>query len=100
MSVLVITTMKADTAAFERLHRERTDDLRSVMQQAKAAGAVHHRFGVGEDGTVVIIDEWKTSSDFQQFFDNPTVASFMQEAGVTEPPDVTIVTAFDSVDQF
>jgi hypothetical protein len=101
MSVLVITTVQADRAAFERMHAEREDDLRAVMKDAKAAGAVHHRFGVRDDGTVLIVDEWQTAEAAQAFIGNHAgVASLMQGAGVTAPPTTEIVDAFDSVDEF
>ncbi len=35
-----------------------------------APGAIHHRFGVG-DGFVLVVDEWETIEQFQQFFSNP-----------------------------
>lgn len=101
MSVLVIATMKADPAAFERVHKERADDFRSVMADAKKAGAIHHRFGFGNDGTVTIIDEWPDAESFQKFFGgHPVIGSLTQDVGVPGPPEVTILEAFDSVDQF
>jgi len=57
MSVLVIGRMRADRAKFERVFAERVDALRAVAADAKAAGALHHRFGVDDSGLVIIVDE-------------------------------------------
>ena len=100
MAVLVIGRMQADRDKFERVMAERADDLRGVAADAKAAGALHHRFGVDDSGLVVILDEWESTAAFQKFFDNPTIATLMQDAGVTQPPEFTIVEALSSADQF
>src|SRR5580704_9073869 len=71
MSVLVIATMKADKAAFERLIAERGDEMKAISSRGKAAGAIHHRFGMSDDGTVIIIDEWNNAEAFQKFFSDP-----------------------------
>lgn len=100
MSVLVIATMKGDRSEFERVHKERADDFRSVMADAKSAGAIHHQFAFGDDGTITIIDEWKSAEAFQKFFDNATIGSLMQDAKIAAPPEVKILDTFESVDQF
>ena len=100
MSVLVIGRIRADRAKFERVCAERADELLAVAAEAKAAGALHHRFGIDDSGLVVILDEWESAGAFQKFFDNPTIASLMRDSGVTEPSEMTIVDAFASVDQF
>jgi hypothetical protein len=100
MSVLVIMTVQADKAAFEKLIAERGDVFEAISGRAKAAGAIHHRFGIGSDGTVVSVDEWDRAESFQKFFDDPGIAATMQDAGVTAPPQVTIVEALTTPDQF
>lgn len=46
----------------------------------KAAGAIHHRFGIG-DGFVAVIDEWESVEHFQKFFSNPGPASHRGRSG-------------------
>ncbi|HEY3834876.1 MAG TPA: hypothetical protein VGO03_21485 [Acidimicrobiia bacterium] len=99
MSVLVIATMKADPADFERVHAERAADFRSVMQDALHAGVIHHRFAAGNDGTIIIVDEWPDAESFQKFFDHQVIASLMQDAGVQGPPEIAIYEVIDTVDQ-
>jgi len=99
MSVIVIARIKVDPAAFKRVETARADDFRRVSGEGKAAGALHHRFVAG-DGEVVIIDEWTSAEAFQKFFDNPTIASLMQDAGVEGPPEVSVYEAIETVDQF
>ena len=100
MSVIVIGRMKADPAAVQKLWADREADFMTVQTEAKAAGALHHRWGLG-DGEVVIIDEWPDGASFQNFFGgNAIIPSLMQEAGITAPPEFTIVEAATGPDQF
>ena len=67
---------------------------------AKAAGAIHHRFGVG-DGCVVVNDEWESAEAFEKFFSNPDLAAFIGSVGAApEPPELIIAEAVASPDQF
>ncbi len=100
MSVLVIVKIKADKAAFERLVAERGDEMREISSRGRAAGALHHRFGMGNDGTVLILDEWSSAEAFQQFFSDPAIAAVMQDSGVQGAPEVLIVEALETPDQF
>jgi quinol monooxygenase YgiN len=100
MSVLVIVKIKADKAAFEKLVAERGDKMREISSRGMAAGARHHRFGMGYDGTVVIVDEWNNAEAFQQFFSDPEIGAIMQDSGVQGAPEVLIVEALETPDQF
>jgi quinol monooxygenase YgiN len=100
MSVFVIVTIKADKAAFERVVAERGDEMKAIAARGKAAGAIHHRFGLGADGTVVVLDEWNSAEAFQKFFDDPEIAQIMQDSGAQGPPDVLVVEALETADQF
>jgi quinol monooxygenase YgiN len=61
---------------------------------------VHHRFGVG-DGFVVVVDEWESVAQFEQFFSDPTLQAFIASTGAAQaPPEVTISEAITSPDQF
>ena len=99
MSVLIVGKFPGDTAVFKKVLTDRADELASVGAQAHAAGAIHHRFGVG-DGFVVIVDEWESPQQFEQFFSRADVQALVGEMGASGPPDITIVEAVSSPDEF
>jgi hypothetical protein len=100
MSVLVIGKFQGDTAKFRQSLTDRAGEFAKVGDQARAAGGIHHRFGVG-DGFVVIIDEWESVEQFQQFFANPELQAFIGSVGAAPaPPEITVVEAVASADQY
>jgi hypothetical protein len=67
---------------------------------SRTAGAIHHRFGVG-DGFVIVVDEWQTAEQFEAFMANPELQAFIAETGAAGgPPEVTVTEAVTSADQF
>ncbi|MCU1363798.1 MAG: hypothetical protein JWM55_1626 [Acidimicrobiaceae bacterium] len=100
MSVIVIVKVGADKAAFEKVVAERGDEMKAISARGKAAGAIHHRFGLGADGTVVVLDEWNSAEAFTKFFGDPEIAAIMQDSGAKGPPEVLIVEAIETSDQF
>jgi quinol monooxygenase YgiN len=79
MSVLVIGKFQGDAGQFRQ---------------------AHHRFGIG-DGFVVLVDEWESVEQFQQFFANPELQAFIGSVGAAPaPPEITITEAITSSDQF
>lgn len=100
MSVLVITKFQGDTAVFKQALVERGDEFVKLVDSARAAGAIHHRFGVG-DGFVLVVDEWQSFEQFQQFFSDPALQAFIASTGAAqEPPEVIVSEAVSSPDQF
>jgi hypothetical protein len=101
MSILVIGKFQADTATFRQALTDRADEFRKISDSARAGGGLHHRFGIG-DGFVVIVDEWETPEQFQQFFGHPELQAFIGSVGAdpTAPPEITISEAVASPDQF
>jgi quinol monooxygenase YgiN len=100
MSVLVITRFQGDTAAFRQALAERGEEFAKVAEDARAAGAIHHRFGVG-DGFVVAVDEWESPAQFEKFFGAPALQAFIASAGAAPvPPEITVTEAIISPDQF
>jgi heme-degrading monooxygenase HmoA len=100
MTVLVIVKIAADKAAFEKLIAERGDEMKEISSRGKAAGAVHHRFGLNDDGTVVVLDEWDSEENFHKFFSDPEIGAIMQDSGAKGPPEFLIVNALTTPDQF
>jgi len=99
MSVLVIGKFQGDTATFRKSLTERADEYAKIAAAAQAQGGVHHRFGVG-DGYVVIIDEWETMEQFQQFFGNPELQAFIGSVGGQGAPELIVSEAVTSADQY
>jgi len=100
MSVLVIGKFQGDTAKFRQALTDRADEFAKITDASRSAGAIHHRFGIG-DGFVVLVDEWESVEQFQQFFSNPDLQAFIGSVGAAPaPPEITISEAVASADQF
>jgi hypothetical protein len=100
MSVLIVAKFQGDTATFRRALTERAGEFEKTADSARAAGGIHHRFGVG-DGFVVVVDEWESVEHFQQFFSNPELQAFIGSAGAAPaPPEIIIAEAVASPDEF
>ena len=101
MSVLIIGKVAGDVAKFRAALADRPDEYRAWADKAKAAGAIHHRFGVG-DGYLVVVDEWGSPEQFEAFFTDPELQAFIADNGgdVSAPPETTIVEAITSPDEF
>ena len=93
MSVLIIGKFPGDTSVFRKVLTERADELVGVSEQARAAGAIHHRFGVG-DGFIILVDEWESPQQFEQFFGRPDIQALVGEMGASDPSEITVVEAF------
>ena len=99
MSVLVVSKFEGDTAKFRQALTERAGEFEKFRDLAVAAGAIHHRFGVG-DGFVMIIDEWESAEHFQNFLANPDLQAFISSVGAAPvQPEMTIAGAVTSPDQ-
>jgi quinol monooxygenase YgiN len=100
MSVLVIGKFQGDTAKFRQALADRAGEFAKIADMARSAGGVHHRFGIG-DGFVVMVDEWETAGQFQQFFANPDLQAFIGSVGAApSPPQITVADAVASPDQY
>jgi len=99
MSVLVTMRVSGDTDQFRRFVETDGDFMRRLGEQAKAQGAIHHRFGVG-DGFVVVVDEWESADAFQRFFQRDDIAQAILRAGAQGEPEISITEAIETPDQF
>ena len=100
MSVLVIGKFSGDTDKFRQALVDRAGEFAKISGMARAAGGVHHRFGIG-DGYVVIVDEWASAGHFQQFFADPDLQAFIGSVGADpSPPEITVAEAIASPDQY
>jgi hypothetical protein len=99
VSVLVIAKFAGDTAKFEQALGDRASEFVEIGERARSAGAIHHRFGVG-DGFIVVIDEWESADRFGQFFSDPNLQAFIGSVGADPgPPELIFATAISSPDQ-
>ena len=100
MSVLVIGKFKGDTVKFRQALADRADEFAKIADGARTAGALHHRFGIG-DGYVLVVDEWESIEHFQKFFADPDLQAFIGSIGADpEPPEMIVTEAVASPDQF
>jgi hypothetical protein len=100
MSVLVTVKLKGDTEKFRQSLVDRADEYVRIADMARPAGALHHRFGIG-DGYVMISDEWASVEDFQKFFSNPDLNAFIGSVGGDPAaPEIIVAEAVNSPDQF
>jgi quinol monooxygenase YgiN len=101
MSVIVATKFSGDTNAFRRSLTDRADEYRQIADRARAAGALHHQFAVG-DGFVVIQDEWESQEAFRTFFSDPELQAFIASVGgdANSAPEVLAGESVDSPDKF
>jgi quinol monooxygenase YgiN len=100
MSVLVIGKFQGDAGQFRQALTDRADEFAKIAEGSRPAGAIHHRFGIG-DGFIVLVDEWESVEQFQQFFANPELQAFVGSVGAAPaPPEITITEAITSPDQF
>ncbi len=100
MSVLVIAKFQGDTAKFRQSLADRAGEFEKISGMARAAGGIHHRFGIG-DGFVVVSDEWESVADFDRFFSDPGLQAFIGTTGAAPiPPEVTVAETVSSPDQY
>jgi hypothetical protein len=100
VSVHVVVKVSGDTDSFQKALADRADEFVAVGERAKQAGAIHHRFGIG-DGYVLAVDEWETAEGFEQFFADPEMQAFVGSIGADPvPPEITVAEAIVSPDEF
>ena len=100
MSVLVIAKFQGDTAVFRQAVAEHADEFAKIAEASRAAGGIHHRFGIG-DGFVLVVDEWESPAAFEQFFGDPSLQAFIGTVGAAPlPPEIIITEAIASADQY
>ena len=99
MSVIVTAKVPGDTDLFRKTLVERADDIIKISEQGRAAGCIHHQFAVGE-GFVLVVDEWESPQQFEQFFSSPEIEAIIRDMGGSGVPEITIGEAVASPDRF
>jgi heme-degrading monooxygenase HmoA len=100
VSVYMSLRVKADADRFEQYAQENAELMRSITDNAKSLGCIHHTFA-REDGDVVVMDEWESRDAFEKFFNgNEDVAKVMQDMGVQSDPEIHFYKPLETGDQF
>ena len=100
MSVLVTMKVPGDIDVFSKSLQERADEFAAIAERAKPHGALHHQFGIGPD-YVLVVDEWESAEQFEAFFANPELHSFIGSVGGdAAASEITVTTSVDSPDRF
>ena len=101
MSVYVSVRMKVDRGKFEELVAKQNGKFREISERGKAAGAIHHRFVLADNGDVVVIDEWESREQFERFFQQETeIPLLMAAAGIAGEPEVSFFEPIAIGDEF
>ncbi len=101
MSVYVTMRVTTDPAAFEKAAKDHADAICRIMEVAKSQGLIGHRWFRGAT-EVMAVDEWPDAASFQAFMGGAEaeIGPFMEAAGVTSPPEVTVWDQVDIDDVF
>ncbi len=66
-----------------------------ITAYGKTLGQLGHRM-VTADGELVVIDEWGDEEQFRKFFDSaPRMGEFLEGAGITGPPEISVFNSLD-----
>jgi uncharacterized protein (DUF1330 family) len=95
MSVLVTIRVPGDTNQFKRYLEEEAEQMERIAENSRRGGCLRHKFGIG-DGFVLVLDEWESAEQFQQFFSDPEIAEVMRNSGAQGEPEITVAEALDA----
>jgi len=102
MSVLVIIKYQGDVGHFRTTLTERAGEYVEVAERAKAAGCLHHRYGIIDERSGFTVEEWESAEACGAFYATPEMQKFIASVGA-EPntqPEVTVGEAISSPDEF
>jgi hypothetical protein len=102
MSVIMALRLKGDPQKLESFAEENPDRLQGIVEQAKQAGLIAHRFYGSDSGEIMAIDEWPDAESFQRFFDGARdqIQPLFAEVGVTEQPQPTYWRKLETHDEY
>ena len=98
MTVIMTLRAQGDPDKLEQLASEQQDVLQAIVERAKAAGLIAHRF-YGSEGQIMVVDEWPDAESFTQFFESEqeTIGPLMAQVATSEP-EVTFWRKLDTRD--
>jgi heme-degrading monooxygenase HmoA len=101
MSVIVTLYVDGDGATLERAAQGNPERMQKIVGRAKELGLIAHRFYASDGGKLMVVDEWPDAASFQEFFSSmeSEIGPFMQEAGITDRPEVTVWRKLETGDE-
>jgi hypothetical protein len=101
MSVIVTLYVDGDGATLERTAQGNPERMQKIVGRAKELGLIAHRFYASDGGKLMVVDEWPDAASFQEFFSSmeSEIGPFMQEAGITDRPEVTVWRKLETGDE-
>lgn len=102
MSVVVVIKFPGATIdKFREVYGRNTDTMVGIADDGRTKGAIHHTFVEGENGELMVIDEWGSTAEFEAFFAaQDDIKAIMTEVGVTGPPTTVSYQVLDTPDKF
>ena len=101
MSVIMTMSMSGDPAKLESVAAENKDTLAGIVENAKQAGLIAHRFYGSDDGKIMVVDEWPDAESFQSFFEGSQgeIGPLMESVGAGQP-EITFWRKLETNDAF
>lgn len=102
MSVRILVEFKVDDLEdATQVMEMNAGTLDELTRDAREHGALHHEFFTTDDGRLVALDEWDSAASFSAFFDgNTRIQDLTKQAGITEPPTITILKSMEVAGTF
>ena len=93
---------KGDPKELERRAGENPQRMQEILDKAKEHGLIAHRFYGGQNGEIMVIDEWPDPESFQAFFGEmrEQIEPMMREVGATAEPEVTFWQKLETHDDY
>jgi heme-degrading monooxygenase HmoA len=101
MSVLITIKFAVSGETMQKVAVDNAALMTTIIDDGRRHGTIHHQFVQDPDGSAVVVDEWPDEDSFHRFFDaQQDIRTIMEQAGVTEPPEVRIYPVLDTPDRF
>jgi hypothetical protein len=101
VSVVVTVKFPVSAETLEKVVHANAATMVAIGEDGRSQGAIRHTFVEDSDGGAMVIDEWADADSFHRFFsDQQDIRDVMAQAGVTEPPTITIHRVLDTPDRF
>ena len=100
MSVIMTMWVQGDPSKLEEHAAANSEEMKSIAERAKSHGLIAHRF-YGNDGQILVIDEWPDEQSFQAFFEEnrDRIGPMMQAVGAQGEPGVNFWRKLDTHDE-
>ena len=89
--MIVTIWVQGDPQKLEEHAAANHEAMQAIIEDAKQHGVIAHRF-YGNEGQIMVIDEWPDAESFQTFFasSQDRIGPVMQAAGAQGEPGVNI----------